>query len=91
MTFNEPNIGYLLRETGVLPAEIIESQSATGSLMLAVGETVEHVTRAHVAAREVCRAAGLQVGWTLAIPAFQALPGAEQAMEDRRRVVVDQG
>jgi beta-glucosidase len=89
MTFNEINIAYLLRETGVLPPRVIDSQSATGIPMMAVGETVRNMTDAHVAAREVCRDAGVKMGWTLAAPAFHALDGAEAAVAERRAVVID--
>ena len=75
-TFNEPNMTAVLATEGA-----VESLQAG---MLPPGEphVSETLADAHAAAREVLRAAGHLVGWTVANQAFQAEPGAEQALAD---------
>lgn len=75
-TFNEPNM------TAVLAAEGAVESLQAGMLPPGDPQVSDTLASAHAAARDIVRAAGHQVGWTVANQAFQAEPGAEQAMAD---------
>ncbi|MET0695746.1 MAG: family 1 glycosylhydrolase [Propionibacteriaceae bacterium] len=75
-TFNEPNM------TAVLAAEGAVESLQAGLLPPGHPAVSATLAAAHAAARDVLRPAGHQVGWTVANQAFQAEPGAEQAMAE---------
>ena len=75
-TFNEPNM------TAVLASEGAGESFQAGMLPPGDPQVSDTLAEAHAACREVLRGAGHAVGWTVANQAFQAAPGAEQAMAD---------
>ena len=75
-TFNEPNM------TAVLASEGAGESFQAGMLPPGDAQVSDTLAEAHAACRDVLREAGHAVGWTVANQAFQAAPGAEQAMAD---------
>ncbi len=87
-TFNEPNLAQLmiatdLRADGDIPA------MAVGTPMAAVGATLDNIAAAHRETSRRLRSMGKSVGWTLAIPAFQAIDGGEAVTAERRARALD--
>lgn len=75
-TFNEPNMTAVLAGEGA-----VESLQA-GMLPPGDPQVSDTLAAAHLAARDLLRSAGHAAGWTVANQAFQAEPGAEQAMAE---------
>jgi beta-glucosidase len=75
-TINEPNMAAILAAENAV-------ESLQAGVLPAGDQQVSHtLLEAHLAAREVLRGAGHQVGWSVANQVFQAEPGAEQVAED---------
>jgi beta-glucosidase len=75
-TINEPNMAAILAAENAV-------ESLQAGVLPAGDQQVSHtLLEAHIAAREVLRSAGHQVGWSVANQVFQAEPGAEQVAED---------
>jgi len=73
-TFNEPNM------TAVLASENAVESFQAGMLPPGDPAVTDTLAAAHGAARDVLHPAGHRVGWTVASQAFQAAPGAAEAM-----------
>jgi beta-glucosidase len=90
-TLNEPNVIALVTATGIAPAAARERSSAlaapeaSGPALFAAPR-VDSMAAAHRKAFEVIKAGpgDAQVGWTLALPDFQALPGGEERCDAAR-------
>ena len=89
-TFNEPNLAELLIATEVMTEETAVAASSFAGPQLALGADLINLVAAHEAARSVWRERGVAVGWTLAMPSFHAVDGAEDTVAERRRRAFDQ-
>jgi beta-glucosidase len=95
-TLNEPNIVAMVTATGSAPAAAVErsadlARSGTAAPAMFASPSVTRMAAAHRRAVEAVKSGpgDAQVGWTLALPDFQALPGGEQVCSDAMRVVQD--
>jgi beta-glucosidase len=90
-TLNEPNVIALVTATGVAPAAARERSgslappAASGPAFFA-SPRVEAMAAAHRKAFEAIKSGpgDARVGWTLALPDFQALPGGEESCDAAR-------
>jgi beta-glucosidase len=91
-TLNEPNVIALVMATGSAPAAALEQSEslaaagASGPAFFASAD-VERMAAAHRKASDAIKAGpgDAKVGWTLALPDFQALPGGEEWCDSARR------
>lgn len=95
-TLNEPNIIAMVTATGSAPAAAVERSArlagaGTAGPATFASPSVERMAAVHRRAVEAVKSGpgDAQVGWTLALPDFQALPGGEQACAEARRVAQD--
>jgi beta-glucosidase len=89
-TLNEPNVIALVMATGLAPAAALEQSESfapgEGPAFFA-SPSVERMAAAHRKAFDAIKAGpgAAQVGWTLALPDFQARPGGDDWCESARR------
>ncbi len=92
-TLNEPNIVAMVTATGSAPAASVEqgarlAESVDGGRAMFASVSVERMAAAHRRAVEAVKSGpgDALVGWTLALPDFQALPGGEEVCAQATRV-----
>lgn len=92
-TLNEPNIIAMVTATGSAPAAAVEqgarlAESADGGRAMFASVSVERMAAAHRRAVDAVKSGpgDARVGWTLALPDFQALPGGEDVCAEALRV-----
>lgn len=92
-TLNEPNIIAMVTATGSAPAGAVEhaarlAESGEGGRSMFASVSVERMAAAHRRAVDAVKSGpgDARVGWTLALPDFQALPGGDDVCAQALRV-----
>ena len=92
-TLNEPNIVAMVTATGPAPAAAVErsarlAEAGEGGRAMFASASVERMAAAHRRAVDAVKSGpgDARVGWTLALPDFQPLPGGEDVCAQAVRV-----